>query len=332
MFLSIIIPVYNAEKYIRECLDSCINQDIDCCDYEIICINDGSTDSSLDILHSYAKKHKNIIVIDKENSGVSETRNIGVSVAKGDYMWFVDSDDFIKSNCLNYLKNVAASKYDIISFYAFLFGETFSLEEYALTKYDLKNDKRFYHAANFSSLYKSDLIINNDIRYKSEIAYGEDTFFSHEIYSIAESKKSIDDILYFYRKNPESVMNSLQYLNRRVRYANSTIKVIELLNNGLKSGRFNKQSSESFLKSKYKQFLMMLVRLDIKNAIVCYKSMIQKGLLDKEIISEYNLPRKNRIIFVYITKHFKIWFRSILKKILPQKIVKLIHKKMIFLL
>lgn len=97
VFLSIIVPIYNAEKYIEECLNSCLAQDIDSSDYEIVCVNDGSEDNSLDILKKYEKSH-NIVVVDQKNAGVSSARNKGLLSAKGDFVWFVDSDDFIRQN------------------------------------------------------------------------------------------------------------------------------------------------------------------------------------------------------------------------------------------
>ena len=81
--VSIIVPVYNVEKYLRKCLDSLVNQTLK--DIEIICINDGSTDDSLNILQEYAREHLNVIVIDQENQGVSIARNNGINKAQGDY-------------------------------------------------------------------------------------------------------------------------------------------------------------------------------------------------------------------------------------------------------
>lgn len=91
--VSIVIPVYNVESYLEECMESVINQSLD--DIEIICINDGSTDSSLKILERYESKYNNIIVINQENKGLSASRNIGIRKARGKYIYFLDSDDFI---------------------------------------------------------------------------------------------------------------------------------------------------------------------------------------------------------------------------------------------
>lgn len=94
--VSVIIPVYNVEKYLRECLDSVVTQDLD--DIEIICINDGSTDGSSRILAEYATQYEKLAILDKENSGLSAARNSGLSVAKGKYILFLDSDDLLSDS------------------------------------------------------------------------------------------------------------------------------------------------------------------------------------------------------------------------------------------
>ena len=96
--LSIIIPVYNVENYISQCLDSILNQTFK--DFEIICINDGSTDKSLDELLKYKNKDERITIIDKKNEGSGIARNTGLTIAKGDYVYFVDGDDWIEDNAL----------------------------------------------------------------------------------------------------------------------------------------------------------------------------------------------------------------------------------------
>ena len=101
--LSIIIPVYNVEQYLEKCLKSCLSQDIPHNEYEIIVVNDGSPDGSLAIAERIAKSATNITVISQENCGQSTARNVGISIAKGDYVWFVDSDDWIETNCLKQL-------------------------------------------------------------------------------------------------------------------------------------------------------------------------------------------------------------------------------------
>lgn len=103
--VSIIVPVYNVEKYLDKCMKSLVSQTLK--DIEIICINDGSTDSSLAILESYANTDKRIIIIDKENEGQSVARNIGIKTAKGEYLGFVDSDDWVDKDYYEKLYNAA---------------------------------------------------------------------------------------------------------------------------------------------------------------------------------------------------------------------------------
>lgn len=98
--LSIIIPAYNAEVYIGECIDSLLNQDLSNDDYEIIVINDGSTDKTLKILKSYSSKYSNIKIFSQENKGLSNTRNRGLDIANGEYILFVDADDILVSKSL----------------------------------------------------------------------------------------------------------------------------------------------------------------------------------------------------------------------------------------
>ena len=103
MKLSIIIPVFNTEPYLFRCLSSCLSQDIPETDYEIVVVNDGSTDGSLAIAERIASSHPSIRIISQENGGLSRARNAGLSAAEGEYVWFVDSDDYIARNCLETL-------------------------------------------------------------------------------------------------------------------------------------------------------------------------------------------------------------------------------------
>ena len=98
IFFSLIVPVYNVEKYLGRCLDSILSQDYQ--DYEIICVNDGSIDSSLDILKEYSSRNTKIKVVSQVNQGLGEARNTGLKYVNGDFVWFVDSDDWIEEGAL----------------------------------------------------------------------------------------------------------------------------------------------------------------------------------------------------------------------------------------
>ena len=107
--ISIIIPVYNTEQYIAQCLKSCTNQTADQNNYEIIVVNDGSTDNSLNVIKHFAQKYKNITIISQKNQKQGAARNNGLKIAKGEYIWFIDSDDWIEPSAIfeiiNYLNN-----------------------------------------------------------------------------------------------------------------------------------------------------------------------------------------------------------------------------------
>ena len=179
MFLSFIVPVYNVEKYLEECLDSLLDQDIEKSDYEIICVNDGSTDGSLAILREYEAKYANIRVIDKKNGGVSSVRNAGIEAAKGDYVWMVDSDDLIAHYFLAHLREVARSSApDIIDFGAYHFYDELTEEErkayYAHSLPALAFANNVYITR---SLFKRQFLLHNHMRFDTELAYSEDSLF-----------------------------------------------------------------------------------------------------------------------------------------------------------
>lgn len=116
--LSIILPVYNVEPYIERCIESIENQDISLDDYEIIIVNDGTPDDSMRIVNRLQHQYGNIIVISKENGGLSSARNMGLCYASGDYVWFIDSDDYIDPNVLSaILTRAYYDDLDVLGFY-----------------------------------------------------------------------------------------------------------------------------------------------------------------------------------------------------------------------
>lgn len=154
MFCSFIVPVYNVEKYLPECLDSLLEQDIPHEDYEIICVNDGSTDGSLSILRDYEARCSNVRVIDKENGGVSTARNTGLDAARGDYIWFVDSDDLIAPRCLKLLReHTRNSQMERIRFGTYLFdGKLTASEKQAIADKTITANSRFYDSSIWNSI------------------------------------------------------------------------------------------------------------------------------------------------------------------------------------
>ena len=114
MILSIIIPVYNVEKYIKKCLLSCLKQDVSYKNYEIIVVNDGTQDQSVSIVKDIANSYSNVCIINQRNQGLSGARNTGMKHAKGEYIWFIDSDDYIEENCLKRIVSYLKDGLDIL--------------------------------------------------------------------------------------------------------------------------------------------------------------------------------------------------------------------------
>ena len=106
--VSVIVPVYNVEKYIKKCLESLVNQTLR--DIEIIVVNDGSQDKSKEIIAEYVRKYPNIVYVEKENGGLSDARNYGMKYAKGDYIAFVDSDDYVDTTMYEKMYNKAVEE------------------------------------------------------------------------------------------------------------------------------------------------------------------------------------------------------------------------------
>ena len=211
MFLSIIIPVYNTEAYIAECLDSCLHQDISLDEYEIVCVNDGSTDNSLAILQSYADRYQNVKIITKENTGVSDTRNVGIRESRGEYIWFVDSDDVVASNVLGALKaRCTQTDCDRLLFHLALCPHDMPSKEKRkeLVANGQLEIHRYWKVYIVSSLMRRRFLIEHDIWFPLGIAYGEDEIFTCSWKLYPYKNEEFDEVLYFYRTRPNSAMQS----------------------------------------------------------------------------------------------------------------------------
>lgn len=216
--VSVIIPVYNVEKYLTRCLESVINQSLK--DLEIICINDGSTDKSGEICDRYSKKDKRIRVIHKKNEGVSKAKNLGISMAKGKYICFIDSDDYIDKLMLGEMYNLAVNNECevIMSGYKIIPGNEVIRPLYELNKVInpiniIKGNKKV-HSHNdlcfsWRFLFKASLIKDNNILFDINIKVGEDFIFNLEVVSKSKNIYVTDKCFYNYRvDNISSVMRS----------------------------------------------------------------------------------------------------------------------------
>lgn len=215
--LSIIIPVYNVRKYLRQSLDSIFSQK-EVGDCEILLINDGSTDDSLTILREYEKRETNVKVIDKVNEGVSATRNRGIEEATGDYIFFMDADDLLHPHSLAIiLNNLSSSRPDILTWGYRTFYRKPDYKELNSEQLSIKLDKNPQEAFNYLmrlgfavSIYSKAIkrsIIVKDIRFDTSMTYGEDMFFSWKAFLSSSSFEYLILPLYFYRQTQNSAVS-----------------------------------------------------------------------------------------------------------------------------
>ena len=209
--VSIIVPVYNVEKYLCECLDSILAQTYK--HIEVILINDGSGDKSGDIMNRYAKKDKRVRVVHKQNEGVSKTKNLGIKLATGEYITFIDADDYIRED---FIKNLMhdAKKYDtriVTTATDILPIEKDSLENVEECSRCEAIERMFYgtleRSDNGMQLFDRELLVENSISFDAKKKVGED--FDFFIQALMHCDKVIVDYrrMYYYRPNPTSTMS-----------------------------------------------------------------------------------------------------------------------------
>ena len=208
MLLSIILPVYNVGMYLSMCLDSLLNRNLNVLDYEIVAINDGSTDNSLDILNEYASKYPNIKIFSQENKGLSVARNEGLKYAKGEYVWFVDSDDFVKSNCLLELFGILLDlDVDVLAIDRIEYNnQTFIEKKYAREKCD---SSKLYVGSDFLGIFNNEVSVwmylwNRTFLVKNKLLFApgllhEDLLFTPVALYFAKKVKYVNICAYCYR-------------------------------------------------------------------------------------------------------------------------------------
>lgn len=254
MKFSFIVPFYNVECYIEQCIQSLFYQDIPVDEYEVICVNDCSPDNSVDIVKRLQKEYYNLKLIEnEENKKLGGARNTGLKYAKGEYIWFVDSDDMIKPNSLGLiLKYVTSNNLDFLHFGWDEFNDA-NLIEYnkipstdILTGTELFFDERFIwwrnHITAWCKVYKRSFLIENDITFAEHIMY-EDNDYALKVYSSAKRCMHISENLYLYRVNNDSITR-INYNSQHILYWLLLNKrLIELNNDFIKKRQDNRYIS-----------------------------------------------------------------------------------------
>ena len=266
--VSLIVPVYNSEEYIGKCLDSILNQTYQ--NFEILVVNDGSKDNSWKIIEEYKSKYPDkIVAINQENKGVAVTRNESVRKANGEYIMFVDNDDFLDKDYIEtFMKEADEGNYDII------FGGYRRPNENGKILKTLKlideEWAKFIIMAPWAKTYKKQFIIDNDINFLS-INIGEDIYFNMKAILVAKNTKIIDYVGYNWFFNTKSVSNSKQ--------KNITeLEVYRLLNSC-----YDIVKNENLLEENYE-----IIKTHFTRYVVWILSFATKKLSYKVISEEYD--------------------------------------------
>lgn len=308
--VSVIIPIYGVEKYIRKCLESVLNQTLK--EIEIIIINDGTKDNSMQIVEEYINDER-IKIINKENGGISSARNVGLKKAQGKYIVFIDSDDFIKSEMLEELfLEAERGNYEIVYSNVILYNnKTKKLKNRDRNTLKIESEKGSYHyrfcgMEVWNKIYKREFLLKNNILFRENIIH-EDNLFTLKCFFLAKKVKYINKYHYFYRaKRENSYLNSKKNILEEKKYFEIILKEIDKFKNNYENEVFDKLR----LELNYLDHKTLLYKTD-------YNS---NNLLSKEEIQEIKEKVK------------KEWskFKNLEKEILKIDFINLLESKAVY--
>lgn len=316
--VSVVIPVYNVENYLEDCLNSIVNQTLT--DIEIICINDGSTDNSQEILEIYAKKDERISVYTQKNQGHAVATNRGMTYATGEYLYLMDSDDIIKDNALELTyKKAKETDVDFVIFKAINYdnqkGEYYETQSYSMKeihrrtqdkvfRYDDVMDLIFIMSVTpWSKLYKRQFIEDNNILFPEGLIFDDNVFFWDVLFS-ADKMIFLDEFLFTRRFYKTSSTN-----NGDLRFLDS-IEINNLIwDRFIKYGHFEEHKNTLYnmkVLSLYTRFTK--IRDEYKNEFFhamkeSYKSILEDGELYEDFMKELTESNKNIFIQVLSTQN-----------------------------
>ena len=322
--ISILVPVYNAERYLDECLSSLCQQEID--NFEIICINDGSTDNSLSIIEKYLDQNNNIRLVDKKNTGYGESMNRGIRLARGKYIGILEPDDFVNKNMFKTLVNLA-DKYgaDIArGNYCFYNGDDNINKYHAILEDEvgkiikpINNTHIFYEPpAIWSSIYNKEFLIKNKILFlETPGAAYQDTSFNFKVLACAEKIVFTDQANIYYRTDN---INSSVKDQKKIFYVRKEYNEIEKFIDNLPE---NKKLLKIAQATKFGAYQWNLNRLTIKNGKKFIKIMKnefkvakQKGLIEKKYFPyKYWIQLK---LILFLPPMVYLFFIKIMRRVL----------------
>lgn len=312
MKISIIVPIYNISDYVGSCIDSIINQDYQ--NFELILVDDGSTDNSGKICDNYSKMHKNIVVIHKKNGGLSDARNAGIIAATGDYIMFIDGDDFLRDKtCLSLLNSVLEKEnYDVIQYKMLYFYQknnkyvSISNINYAeitgnkLEKIELLISKGCFSPSACDKLIKTDVIKKNNILFDKNLL-SEDIMWSLKLFLNIKNLYLINDELYVYRQQRRgSITYNVEKKN--------ILDMYKIIKHWIKFNYDNTMIQKLYYNYLAYQYVILITLLNKKNST----PKIRKQIYKLNFLLEYDLNFKVRLTNKVINKlGFKLGILSL---------------------
>lgn len=329
MRISIIIPVYNCEKYIKKCIDSIIEQTYR--GFELIIINDGSTDNTTHLLEEY-KKYNYIRIINQDNKGVSHARNNGIANAQGEYLCFIDGDDYIDKDFLFTLINEnLENKYDWVLSGIYDFHENTIIKEikYKEQEWDINNIDEcinFYSlkllTAPFPKLFKKNIILKNNLKFNTNISLAEDREFNYQYAQYIHKVKTISYTGYYYRvSNPNSLSKKCYPYKLKYDCLHWDIIWESFQNRKFQDSRINELLVNKIFHSINDNIKQLAYSYNIKDALTLLSENVK--YIDKIFIKRNKALIKSSIWLIYIitNTHYKILllFHYLLKTINSKK-------------
>jgi len=302
ILVSIIIPVYNAEKYLEQCIDSILQQDFN--SYEVLLINDGSSDSSGQICDNYAKLYESVQVYHQANQGVSVARNVGINSAKGEYIMFVDADDFLLPNSIFILYSSAKGKnVDLV------LSGSLTYNGKSLSKFKSYTPSLSYspiigatHPALWSYIFRRSIIEKNSIWFNPNLAHSEDRLFISLYASYCKSLQVIEDNTYVYRV----VLSSVTHCSYTIKSANDHFLAASELEH-LVLPRCSNKSEIKCIKKHIKSLKSMSYRGYVRH----YLSFSTFPSFKKMYLKYFS--NTNALYFGILTELFRIAIKKLIK-------------------
>lgn len=326
--ISIIVPIYNTQMYLKRSISSIINQTYK--NIEVLLINDGSTDNSLEICQEFSKVDNRVKVINKKNSGVSNTRNIGIELSTGDFIMFVDSDDFIDEDYVEkmYYELQKLNLDVIVSGMQFCDDKERMIKKelYKTDTQELKFDNickdiinTLYFCSSCKTLFKKSIIAENNIKFNEKFNYGEDLLFSFTLLKNSRKIGYLNNCGYHYRQNLNSSTheNNLKSIEK---YFDDNIILFNTLKEDIKE-------DETLILNRLFTKLNITLNKVIQNRNIKYKDFIiiankniEKYNANNKYINKVNLKmidyeNKLNIIFMKLLKNNKLLLYYVLGKL-----------------